>query len=231
MEYRWLGNTGLKVSALALRASDATAERLGRSGLREAVAQAMDAGIHLFHGSGQGEALLGDVLADLRFAPAQRCVLSCVQGEAGMQTHPLQQGLSRKSLRSACEASLRHLHADYLDLLLCQRPDPHTPLHETVAALDQLIRAGKLLHWGVSEWPAETIAEAIAIAQAQGMSAPSFELVHDATAAASGLGLLLDWPEFEPPPDAHALRSLLDRSPQVASLVLDAGQLPRFDGF
>lgn len=230
MEYRWLGNTGLHVSALALRADQATASALGRAGLRECVARAMDAGIHLFAAQGEhAEALLGDVLTDLRFAPAQRCMLACVPGAPVPDAHPLQQGHSRKHLRTACEASLKRLRVECLDLLLCQHPDPHTPLHETMAALEQLIRAGKLLHWGVAHWPAARIAKAIEIADRLGMSAPVFEQAEAVTAAQSSLGLLLALPHAAQPVDAAAVQALLRTQTQAASLMLDATRLHHFD--
>ena len=79
---------------------------------------------------------------------------------------PTQRGLSRKHVIEACHQALQRLRVDYLDLYFCHRPDPDTPIEETVRAMDDLIRQGKVLYWGTSEWPAETIREAHEIARA-----------------------------------------------------------------
>jgi aryl-alcohol dehydrogenase-like predicted oxidoreductase len=84
-----------------------------------------------------------------------------------MSEHPNDRGLSRKHLFESVEASLRRLGTDYLDLHQCHRPDPATPMEETVCAYEDLIRQGKLLYWGVSEWSATAIAEACRIADAR----------------------------------------------------------------
>src|SRR3546814_8597222 len=69
---------------------------------------------------------------------------------------PTQKGLSRKHVHDACHAALKRLRVDYLDLYYCHRPDPDTPVAETVAAMDTLVRQGKVLYWGTSEWPARS---------------------------------------------------------------------------
>src|SRR3546814_5852119 len=78
----------------------------------------------------------------------------------------MQKGLSRKHVHDACHAALKRLRVDYLDLYYCHRPDPDTPVAETVAAMDTLVRQGKVLYWGTSEWPAEQIREAHEAARA-----------------------------------------------------------------
>src|SRR5690606_4952449 len=88
---------------------------------------------------------------------------------------PTQKGLSRKHVRDACDAALGRLRVDYLDLYYCHRPDPDTPVAETVAAMDTLVRQGKVLYWGTSEWPAERIREAHEVARAGGFQAPTME--------------------------------------------------------
>jgi aryl-alcohol dehydrogenase-like predicted oxidoreductase len=81
---------------------------------------------------------------------------------------PNDAGLSKKHIAESCNNSLKRLGMDYLDLYMCHRPDPSTPLEETVMAMEDLIRAGKILYWGVSEWPAEMMVEANAIARSLG---------------------------------------------------------------
>jgi aryl-alcohol dehydrogenase-like predicted oxidoreductase len=78
-------------------------------------------------------------------------------------------------VHDACHAALKRLRVDYLDLYFCHRPDPDTPIEETVRAMDALIRQGKVLYWGTSEWPAAAIREAHRIARAQHLHAPTME--------------------------------------------------------
>lgn len=180
MEYRRLGHSGLHVSALSLGAWITFAGTLGRNDARALVARAFDAGINLFdsaenYAHGAAEALLGDVLADLRLPRDGFCVTSKAFFGPVPDPRPTQRGLSRKHLRDACDAALRRLRVEYLDIFFCHRPDPDTPLEETVAAMDQLVRAGKVLYWGTSEWPAEMIRAAARFAQHHGLAAPATE--------------------------------------------------------
>ncbi len=88
---------------------------------------------------------------------------------------PTQRGLSRKHVIEACHQALQRLRVDYLDLYFCHRPDPDTPIEETVAAMDMLVRQGKVLYWGTSEWPADAIRTAHRIARANHLVAPQME--------------------------------------------------------
>ena len=88
---------------------------------------------------------------------------------------PTQKGLSRKHVVDACHDALKRLRVDYLDLYYCHRPDPQAPIVETVWAMDGLIRQGKVLYWGTSEWPAEQIREAHDVARAHNLHAPTME--------------------------------------------------------
>ncbi len=180
MQYRRLGQSGLHVSALALGSWVTFAGVLSRNQVRDLVACAFDAGVNLFdsaenYASGAAEAMLGDVLADLRLPRDAFCVSSKAFFGPVVEPRPTQRGLSRKHLRDACDAALRRLRVDYLDLFFCHRPDPETPIEETVMAMDQLVRAGKVLYWGTSEWPAEMIHTATRLARNHGMVAPSTE--------------------------------------------------------
>jgi aryl-alcohol dehydrogenase-like predicted oxidoreductase len=95
----------------------------------------------------------------------------------GAVEHPLptQRGLSRKHVIEACHQALQRLRVEHLDLYFCHRPDPDTPIAETVAAMDMLVRQGKVLYWGTSEWPAEAIIEAHRVASENHMIAPTME--------------------------------------------------------
>jgi voltage-dependent potassium channel beta subunit len=88
---------------------------------------------------------------------------------------PTQRGLSRKHVTDACHAALRRLQVDYLDLYFCHRPDIDTPIEETVRAMHDLIQQGKVLYWGTSEWSAQQITEAWAVAKDLNISPPTME--------------------------------------------------------
>lgn len=180
MEYRRLGHSGLKVSALSLGSWITFGGAMARGEVRELVARASDAGINLFDSAenyafGAAESLLGDVLTDLRLPRDSYCVSSKAFFGPVAAPAPTQRGLSRKHLREACDNALQRLRVDYLDLFFCHRPDPDTPLEETVQAMDQLVRAGKVLYWGTSEWPAKSICAAARFARSHGLIGPSME--------------------------------------------------------
>src|SRR3546814_4357029 len=118
---------------------------------------------------------MGDLIADLRLPRYGFVVSSKVYFGAVDDPLPTQKGLSRKHVHDACHAALKRLRVDYLDLYYCHRPDPDTPVAETVAAMDTLVRQGKVLYWGTSEWPAEQIREAHEAARAGGFQAPTME--------------------------------------------------------
>jgi aryl-alcohol dehydrogenase-like predicted oxidoreductase len=85
-----------------------------------------------------------------------------------MGSGPNERGLSAKHIKEQCDASLRRLLMDYVDVYMCHRPDPSTPLEETIRAMDDLARAGKILYWGVSEWPAWRMVKAQHLAREMG---------------------------------------------------------------
>jgi voltage-dependent potassium channel beta subunit len=180
MQYRRLGASGLQLSALSFGAWVTFGNQVGRSEARELIAAAWDHGINFFdnaeaYANGEAERVMGDVLADLRLPRDGWCVSSKVFFGAAKAPLPTQKGLSRKHVHDACHAALKRLRVDYLDLYYCHRPDPDTPIEETVRAMDALIRQGKVLYWGTSEWPAAAIREAHRVARAQHLHAPSME--------------------------------------------------------
>lgn len=118
---------------------------------------------------------MGDVIGDLRLPRDGYCVSSKVFFGAVDDPRPTQRGLSRKHVTDACHAALRRLRVDYLDLYFCHRPDPDTPIQETVRAMDALIRQGKVLYWGTSEWSAEQLRTALEIAAREHLHAPAME--------------------------------------------------------
>ncbi|HEY8327104.1 MAG TPA: aldo/keto reductase [Rhodanobacter sp.] len=180
MLYRRLGTSGLQLSALSFGAWVTFGKQVGRAQARELLALAHDRGVNFFdnaetYNNGVAEQVMGDVLADLRFPRDSYCVSSKVFFGAVDKPLPTQRGLSRKHVMEACHQALQRLRVDYLDLYFCHRPDPDTPVAETVAAMDTLIRQGKVLYWGTSEWPAEAIHEAHRIARENHLVAPVME--------------------------------------------------------
>ncbi len=180
MQYRRLGQSGLQLSALSFGAWATFGSRIGRGEARELVAAAWDHGINFFdnaegYAHGDAERIMGDVIADLRLPRDGYCVSSKVYFGSAADPRPTQRGLSRKHVHDACHAALRRLRVDYLDLFFCHRPDPDTPVAETVWAMDTLIRQGKVLYWGTSEWPAERVMEAADLARRHRLHPPTME--------------------------------------------------------
>ena len=180
MQYRRLGTSGLQLSALSFGAWVTFGKQVGRGEAREMLALAHDRGVNFFdnaetYNNGVAEQVMGDVLADLRFPRDSYCVSSKVFFGAVEQPLPTQRGLSRKHVLDACHQALQRLRVDYLDLYFCHRSDPDTPIVETVAAMDTLVRQGKVLYWGTSEWSADEIHEAHRVARENHLYAPVME--------------------------------------------------------
>ncbi|MGH8072953.1 MAG: aldo/keto reductase [Lysobacter sp.] len=180
MQYRRLGSSGLQLSALSFGAWVTFGNQIGRGVARDLIATAWDNGINFFdnaesYANGAAESMMGDVIADLRLPRDGFCVSSKVFFGAATEPRPTQKGLSRKHVTDACHDALKRLRVDYLDLYYCHRPDPDTPVAETVWAMDALIRQGKVLYWGTSEWSASQIRDAHKVARAHNLHAPTME--------------------------------------------------------
>ncbi|MBK6940080.1 MAG: aldo/keto reductase family protein [Planctomycetes bacterium] len=165
MKYRRLGSSGCKVSVLSLGSWLTFGSSVDDAGTERCVRAAVEAGINFFdtadiYAYGAAERSLGQALRPYR---RQDYVLA-TKTFWPMSENVNDRGLSRKHLMEACEASLQRLHTDYVDLYQCHRFDPDTPTEEVVRAMEDLIRQGKVLYWGVSVWTAAQIAEACAIA-------------------------------------------------------------------
>jgi len=180
MQYRRLGSSGLQISALSFGAWVTFGAQIGRDTARELIAAAWDHGINFFdnaegYANGEAERVMGEAIADLRLPRDGYCVSSKVMFGSVQEPGPTQKGLSRKHVTEACHDALRRLRVEHLDLYYCHRPDPDVPVEETVWAMDALIRQGKVLYWGTSEWPAALIREAHKIARARHLHAPTME--------------------------------------------------------
>lgn len=180
MQYRRLGKSGLQVSALSFGSWVTFATQLDVSDAREAMAAARDYGVNFFdnaeaYARGESERIMGKVLNEVQWPRDSYIVSSKVFWGAVDDPAPTQRGLSRKHVTDACHQALQRLQVDYLDLYFCHRPDYQTPIEETVRAMTDLIRQGKVLYWGTSEWTARQLTEAYEVAYRLGLEPPTME--------------------------------------------------------
>jgi voltage-dependent potassium channel beta subunit len=167
MKYRRLGAAGVKLSEIGLGSWLTYGGGVSDDESRACLRAALDAGINFIdtadvYAHGASEEFLGGELADLKRSDlfvATKCFFP-------MGDNVNDRGLSRKHIHESIDASLRRLRMDYVDLYQCHRADPDVTLSEVVRAMDDLVRRGKILYWGVSEWPADLIREAHDIAAA-----------------------------------------------------------------
>ena len=177
MEYRRLGKSGLRVSELSYGSWVTFSFQLDKAKAKKTMKHAYDAGINFFdnaevYAAGESEKIMGAALKELGLQRDTYTVSSKVFFGGQLVT---QRGLNAKHIRDGCDAALKRLKLDYLDLFFCHRPDFHTPVEETVRAMDVLVKQGKILYWGTSEWPADRIREAYLIAYKYGLTPPSME--------------------------------------------------------
>ncbi len=176
MQYRRLGDAGMKVSAVSLGGWLTFGRTIDAPGVGTLVDAARDAGINFFdladaYARGEAERVFGAALAHHK---RQDLVISS-KAYWPMSDEPNDRGLSRKHLFESVEGSLLRLGTDYLDIYFCHRPDVETPIEETIRAMDDLIRQGKVLYWGTSVWPSARIAEAVGTAKRVNAHAPKVE--------------------------------------------------------
>jgi len=177
MEYRRLGKSGLRVSELSYGSWVTFSFQLDKAKAKKTMKHAYDAGINFFdnaevYAAGESEKIMGAALKELGLQRDTYTVSSKVFFGGQLVT---QRGLNAKHIRDGCDAALKRLRLNYLDLFFCHRPDFHTPVEETVRAMDVLVKQGKILYWGTSEWPADRIREAYLIAYKYGLTPPSME--------------------------------------------------------
>ena len=177
MRYRNLGKSGLKVSELSYGSWVTFSFQMDTALATEMLKIAYDSGVNFFDNAevyaiGDSEVIMGKALKTLGFTRDTYCVSS--KAFWGGQL-PTQRGLSAKHLTDACNAALQRLQVDYLDLFFCHRPDPETPIEETVRAMHALVIQGKIIYWGTSEWEAAQIEEAYRIAEKHYLTPPTME--------------------------------------------------------
>lgn len=161
MKYRRLGRYGVKVSEVAVGGWLTHGRSIADDVTSAIIHKAFDLGVNFFdtadiYNKGEAEKSLAKAIKGIRRADlfiATKCFFPMSEG-------PNDQGLSRKHIVESVHASLERLQTDYIDLMQCHRWDPDTPVDEVVRAMDDLIRQGKILYWGVSEWRGHQIVEA-----------------------------------------------------------------------
>jgi len=177
MEYRHLGKAGVKVSELSLGAWVTYGNQFGVKEAKAIMAAAYDAGVNFFdnaeaYASGQAETIMGEALKDLGWARKDYLVSTKIfWGGKG----PNDRGLSYKHIIEGTNSALKRLQLEYVDLIFAHRPDPETPIEETVFAFNQVIREGKAFYWGTSEWSAAEIMRATDFARRNNLRPPTME--------------------------------------------------------
>jgi len=182
MHYRRVGRSGLQVSALSLGSWVTYHNQVNVSAAREMLAAALDAGVNFFdnaeaYAGGKSEEVMGKALKALK-RPRLDYVIS-TKFFWGLPTEGAgincKNTLNRKYLMQAIDGSLERFGTDFIDLVYCHRPDPHTPIEETVHAMSDMITQGKALYWGTSEWSAGEIRAAWDIADRHHLHKPVME--------------------------------------------------------
>ena len=177
MQYRYLGNTGLKVSALSFGAWVTFGDQIGEDIATELMKTAFEHGVNFFdnaegYSSGKAETMMGNVIKKQGWKRSDLVVSTKIfWGGDG----PNDLGLSRKHIIEGAQAAIARLQTGYVDLIFCHRPDPHTPIEETVRAMNYLLDQGLAFYWGTSEWSAEQIRQAYEIARQEHLVPPTME--------------------------------------------------------
>ena len=179
MEYRYLGRSGLRVSALSLGSWVTFHNQVDIKSAMDMMTTAYEAGVNFFdnaevYAKGKSEEIMGTALKKLGWRRSSYLVSTKFfwginEGINEKDT------LNRKYLLEAIDGSLRRLQLDHVDLVFAHRPDPHTPIEETVWAMHNIIESGKAFYWGTSEWPAGDILAAIEIAERHHLHKPVME--------------------------------------------------------
>jgi voltage-dependent potassium channel beta subunit len=177
MEYRRLGKAGIKVSALSLGSWVTYGEQVGEKIAQECMQAAYEGGVNFFdtaegYADGKAENIVGHVLKKMGWQRKDLVISTKIYwGGRG----PNDRSLSYKHIVEGVNNSLKRLQLEYVDLIYCHRPDPETPIEETVWAMNHVIQQGKAFYWGTSEWRAADIMRAVGIARQYNLRPPSME--------------------------------------------------------
>jgi voltage-dependent potassium channel beta subunit len=177
MQYRYLGLSGLQVSALSFGAWVTFGTQMDEDVAYECMKAAYEADVNFFdnaevYAQGQAETIMGNVLKKAGWKRSDLVISTKIFWGGG---GPNDRGLSRKHIIEGIEAALARLQLDYVDLVFCHRPDIHTPIEETVRAMNYLLNQGKAFYWGTSEWSIEQIMQAYHIARREHLIPPTME--------------------------------------------------------
>jgi len=177
MEYRFLGNSGLLVSAISLGAWITWGLQISDDEAYACMKEAYDRGCNFFdnaegYAGGKAEITMGKCIKRLN-VERSNLVISTKVYFAGMGVN--QRALSRKHIIEGLSASVKRLQLDYVDLVFAHRPDDNTPMEEIVRAFNYCIDKGLAFYWGTSEWSAEQITKAFAVAERLGLAGPVME--------------------------------------------------------
>jgi voltage-dependent potassium channel beta subunit len=179
MEYRRLGSAGLKVSLLSLGSWVTYAKQVDVGAAEELMKAAWEEGVNFFdnaeaYEAGKSEEIMGAALKRLGWRRASYLVSTKIF--FGMHDGVNEKmTLNRKKLREGIDGALKRFGLDYIDLVYCHRPDPQTPIEETVWSMHMMVESGKALYWGTSEWNADQLMEAWAIAEKHHLHKPQME--------------------------------------------------------
>ncbi|MCX6042375.1 MAG: aldo/keto reductase [Caldilinea sp.] len=179
MKYRRLGSAGLQVSELSFGSWVSFGTQMNVDAAYDCMVAAYDAGVNFFdnaeaYAGGQSEVIMGEIFKRAGWRRASYVVST--KFFWGLHAGPNERNtLNRKYLMQAIDGSLQRLGMEYVDLVFCHRPDPNTPIEETVFAMHDIIRQGKALYWGTSEWSADEIRAAWEIAQRHHLHKPQME--------------------------------------------------------
>jgi len=179
MQYRRLGPTGLKVSVLSFGSWVSFGAQLDRGRARDCLAAAWEAGVNFFdnaeaYAGGDSERIMGAAIAELGW-PRESYVVSSKFFWGLTEGVNTRNTLNRKYLLHAIDGSLERFGLDFLDVVFCHRPDPETPVEETVEAMSDIIESGRAHYWGTSEWSADEFRTAWDVANRRNLRKPVTE--------------------------------------------------------
>ena len=180
MTYRRLGNSGLQLSVLSFGSWVSFDAQMKDDMALECMQAAYDGGCNFFdnaeaYAGGESEAIMGRVIKELGWSRQSYVLSSKFYWGVDGNLRNMRNTLNRKYLMQAIDRSLERFQTDFLDLVFCHRPDPNTPIEETVWAMSDLIASGKVLYWGTSEWSADEIRAAWEIAERHHLRKPVME--------------------------------------------------------
>ncbi len=187
MPYRKLGQSGLSVSLFSFGSWVTFGKQMDVKPVKECIRYAFDQGVNFFdnaeaYASGKSEELMGAAFKELGLHRNEYVLTTKFFWGIENRVN-FKNTLNRKYLMQAIDHSLKRLGTDFVDVAYCHRYDPETPIHEIVFAMDQMIRDGKALYWGTSEWPASAIELAYDFAAQHGLhrpivEQPQYNLIH-----------------------------------------------------